>query len=75
MNKFLKLTSVIINVKHIHKILIAPNKYYIHIVGNNISGFVFFSLGSISSTADIITVCADKMPQDYKNVSEWIDKN
>jgi hypothetical protein len=43
-------------------------------MGNNISGFVFFSLGSISSTADIITVCADKMPQDYKNVSEWIDK-
>ena len=53
MSKFIKLTNFLLNTNDIHKIVIQPNKYYIHIVSKNIDGFNWgisgFGLGKISS--------------------------
>jgi len=79
MSKFLKLTNIIFNTNDIHKIVIIPNKFYIHIVNKQIRGFntIFGVVGSgfISSHTDIIEVCKDKHITDYKIVSNWISKN
>ena len=79
MSKFLKLTTILFNTNDIHKIIISPNKYYIHIANKQIRGFnaTFGIVGSgyISSHTDIIEVCKDKHITDYKIVSNWISKN
>ena len=78
MSKFLKLTNFIINTNDIHRIVIHPNKYLIHIVGKKIDGFSWgiggFGLGNISSYTSEIEVCETKYPSDYKIVTNWIDK-
>ena len=79
MSKFIKLTNFVLNTNDIHKIVIKPNKYYIHIVAKNIAGFNFtigsFGVGNISSYTDEIEVCETKHSIDYKIVSDWILKN
>ena len=78
MTKFLKLTNYIFNTNIIHKIVIYPNKYIIHIATNQISGFNWgisgFGLGNISSDAYEVEVCQTAHSTDYKLVSDWIDK-
>ena len=79
MSKFLKLTNFLLNTNDIHKIVIQPNKYYIHIVGKKIDGFTWgvggFGLGNISSYTSEIEVCETNHSIDYKIVTDWIDKN
>jgi hypothetical protein len=79
MSKFIKLTNFLLNTNDIHKIVIQPNKYYIHIVGKNIDGFnwtiAWFGLGNISSYTSEIEVCKTKHLIDYNIVSDWIHKN
>ena len=79
MSKFIKLTNFLLNTNDIHKIVIQPNKYYIHIVGKKIDGFNWgigaFCLGNISSYTSEIEVCETKHLTDYKIVSDWISKN
>jgi len=79
MSKFIKLTNFLINTNDIHKIVIQPNKYYIHIVSKKIDGFNWgvgsFGLGNISSYTSEIEVSETQHPNDYKIVSDWISKN
>jgi hypothetical protein len=79
MSKFIKLTNLVLNTNNIYSIVIKPDKYSIHIVGNHISGFNWNFLGigagSISSFTSEIEVCKNKHSLDYKIVSDWIDKN
>ena len=79
MSKFLKLTSFLLNTNDIHKIVIQPNKYYIHIVSKKIDGFNWgigpFGVGNISSYTYEIEVCETKHSTDYKIVFDWISKN
>ena len=79
MSKFLKLTNFLLNTNDIHKIVIQPNKYYIHIVSKKIDGFNWgiggFGIGSIYSYTSEIEVCETKHSTDYKIVTDWIDKN
>ena len=79
MTKFLKLTYFLINTNDIHKILIQPNKYCIHIVSKKMDGFTSgfggFGIGYISSHSSEIEVCETKHSTDYKIVTDWIDKN
>jgi hypothetical protein len=79
MSKFLKLTNFLINTSDIHKIVIQPNKYYIHIVGKKYDGFSWstslFGFGSISSYTNTIEVCETNHLTDYKIVTDWINKN
>ena len=78
MSKFIKLTNFLLNTNDIHKIVIQPNKYYIHGVGKKIDGFSWgigwFGLGNISSYTFEIEVCETKHSIDYKKVSDWISK-
>jgi hypothetical protein len=77
MSKFLKLTNFLINTNDIHKIVIQPNKYCIHIVSKKMDGFAWgiggFGLGNISSYTSEIEVCETKHSSDYKKISDWID--
>lgn len=78
MSKFIKLSHIILNTKHIHSIDVKPNKYYIRIMTNKFYGSNFsiagFGMGSITSHNSEIEVCAYKHPDDHKIVSDWIDK-
>ena len=79
MSKFLKLTNLILNTNDIHRIVIHPNKYLIHVVGKKMDGFNWgisgFGLGNISSYNEEIEVCETNHSIDYKILSDWIDKN
>ena len=79
MSKFIRLTNFVLNTNDIHKIVIQPNKYYIHIVSKKIDGFNWgigaFGLGNISSYTSEVEVCETKHSIDYKIVSDWISKN
>jgi hypothetical protein len=79
MSKFLRLTNFLFNTNDIHKIVIKPNKYYIHIVSKNIYGFYwgigYFGLGNISSCTSEIEVCETNHSTDYKIVTDWIQTN
>jgi hypothetical protein len=78
MSNSIKLTKVILNANDIHKIVIQPNKYYIHIVSKKMDGFYWgiggFGLGNISSYTYEVEVCETNDPIDYKIVTDWIDK-
>ena len=78
MSKFIKFTNAIFNTNDIHKIVITPNKYIIHIVSKKLDGFQWtigsFGIGNISSYIYEIEVCEIKHPTDYKIVLDWIDK-
>lgn len=79
MSKFIKFTNFLLNTNDIHKIVIQPKKYYIHIVGKKIDGFNWgigsFVLGNISSYTTEIEVCETNHSTDYKILTDWIDKN
>ena len=79
MSKFLKLTNFLINTNDIHKIVIQPNKYCIHIVSKKLDGFNWgiggFGIGYIYSYTSEVEVCETKHSTDYKIVTDWIDKN
>ena len=79
MSKFMKLTNFLLNTNDIHRIVIHPNKYYIHVAGKKIEGFNWgigvFGLGNITSYNSEIEVCETKHATDYKIVTDWIDKN
>jgi hypothetical protein len=78
MARFLKLTNFILNANDIKKIAIEPNKYYIHLAYKNFNGNLWsvgaFGFGAISSYTDVIEVCGTNHSDDYKLVSEWINK-
>jgi hypothetical protein len=79
MSKFIKLTNFLLNTNDIHKIVIKPNKYFIHVVTKKLDGFSWsigaFGIGNISSDIFEIEVCETKHSTDYKIVSDWINKN
>jgi hypothetical protein len=79
MSKFIKFTNFLLHTNDIHKIVILPNKYRIHIISKHISGFYWgisiFGFGSISSYISEIEVCGTNHSTDYKILSDWIDKN
>ena len=79
MSKFIKLTNYLINTNDIHRIIIQPNKYLIHVISKQRDGFSWgiggFGLGNISTWNYEIVVCKTDHSIDYKIVSDWIDKN
>ena len=75
MTRFLKLTKSIINANQIRIIdFNKPNKYDIHLVAKEFRGFLILGTGNIESFEPYITVCQEKNSEDYKIVSEWIEK-
>lgn len=77
MSHFIKLTKTIINIYHIQTIIKEPNKYYINLVSNNISGISVSlfgnGIGTIDSDNNKMEVCENKHKEDYKILKDWID--
>ena len=72
--RFIKLTSMIINTNFITHIVTKPNKYHVYVINSNISGFLMFGSGGMTMAGDEIEICANKFPDDYKRVTEWITR-
>jgi hypothetical protein len=66
-----------LNTSDIHKIVINPNKYDIHVVTRQITGNSWnisaFGLGNIYSNNYEIEICKTNDPTDYKIITDWID--
>ena len=72
MNRFLKLTSCVINTSHIVTITPHLHKYYIHMNPPTINGFMLFSFGTIDTNETIIKICEKENKIDYDNITEFI---
>ena len=75
---FLKLTTMIINTHHIRKIIIQPNKYYIHMMN---PGTLIVGRGSflsdteeIESDTEEIEVSREAHRVDYYRMVNFIEK-
>ncbi len=66
------------NTNDISRISIKPNKYCIHFESKQFDGLVLsiasIGWGHISSHTSEIEICKTAHPDDYKTVSDWIDK-
>lgn len=72
MNHFIKLSGRVINKIHIVEIVQYPNHYSIIMSNNGGNGFMFFSVGQISSNFNMIDVCEKKNKQDYDTITKFI---
>lgn len=76
MSRFLRLTHCMINVSNIRYILLdKPKVYNIKLTTHNFNGYFIMGTGSINADTLEVTVCEKENPEDYKTVTEWIDKN
>jgi len=81
MNNFIKLSSRVINKLHIieilHKpsidIMQTPNKYYMYMSNNIITGFSFNTTGSgVSASTNVIMICEKYDKEDYDTITNFI---
>jgi len=76
MSRFLKLTHCMINVSNIRFILLdKPKVYKIKLTTHYFNGYFIMGTGWINADNLEVTVCEKENPEDYKTVTEWIDKN
>ena len=74
MNKFLKLSNLIINTSKIIYIDILPSKYMLRLSCQKINGDYFLGQGRIDTMHKDIIVCSNDDPQDYEIVKKWIEQ-
>ena len=78
---FIRLSDRIINANMIKTISITPNQYYIEMIssgGGGSSGFFLGGSGWLTSNnnnCSEINIFKEKSPEDYKYLSDWIEKN
>jgi hypothetical protein len=72
MEKFINLTSRVINTSHIVEIIKKPNNYELHMTNNIIGGFLIFSSGALHTEQNIIKICGTKDIQDYETITNFI---
>lgn len=76
MTKFLKLTSLLINLADVCFIQKTDAKKYIIVMRTqSFSGFVLFGSGNFNSTNREITVCAKENTDCYKLMDKWYNEN
>jgi hypothetical protein len=77
MTRFLKLTSIIFNTNHIHRVTILPNQYEIHMMTYTSSATIFgvagTGFGGKSDGVEKYIVSSNDHPTDYKKVSDWLE--
>jgi hypothetical protein len=69
--KFIKLSSVVLNTRFIHKILIKPESYEIHMESLEKMGTIFVGSGGFTFKPDIWKISKGS---DYDIVTHWINK-
>jgi hypothetical protein len=69
---FLKLSNMIINTRHIRKILIQPNKFYIYTTKNGANGFMIMGNGGMITHDDFYEICRETSREDFFKVSSFI---
>ena len=74
MSKFIKLSSLILNIAHINKIEIKKDLYRISLLTNSSSGFYIICTGFMHPLTFEYDICAQKHPIDYKIMSDYINK-
>jgi hypothetical protein len=72
MSRFLKLTNYIFNTNDLHKIVIHPDKYRIHIINKKMEVFFILGTGAIQSDSFEFDVCKTTHSTDYDLVTDWI---
>ena len=78
MSKFLRLSHNLINTRHITMINMYQGTYHINIgksVENSIQGFIIYGTGFFSRDNTNIIIKEKEHPEDYKIVTDWINKN
>jgi hypothetical protein len=74
MNKFIKLTNIVINSSHITKINIKDNKYFIEFNKYDFDGFIILTYGQIKTENYILEICKKNNINDFLTISSWIEK-
>lgn len=74
---FIRLSNKIININMIKTIYIGPDQYNIEMISNSGSnGFLLCGTGFITSdNIGQINIFKEKSPEDYKYLTDWIEKN
>lgn len=73
MNNFIKLSSRVINKLHIIEIIKQPNKYWISMTNNYISGIMVFGWGNLSSSSNsFIQICEKNNKEDYDTITDFL---
>ena len=74
MSNFINFSSVIINTSKIKAIEMTNNKYIITLSTNTLDGFMLFTSGYFKSINDKVEICKTQHPEDYKILTDWINK-
>ena len=74
MSNFIKFSSVILNTSKIKAIEMNNNKYIITLTTNTLDGFMLFTSGYFKSINDQVEICKQQHPEDYKILTDWINK-
>ena len=74
MPNFINFSSVIINTSKIKAIEMTNNKYIITLSTNTLDGFMLFTSGYFKSINDKVEICKTQHPEDYKILTDWINK-
>lgn len=73
MNRFIKLTNMVINTNAISCISLTENAFYISLVSSNFSGMIIAASGHVSSDKEIIKVSNSNNSKDYQIIKTWVD--
>ena len=73
MSRFIKFTSTLINTRYIRKISLDNEMYKLH-YHDGFFGVYILTLGMIDTCSKEITICKTNDPDDYKIMTEWIEK-
>ena len=74
MTNFIKFSSILINTSKIKAIEMTNNKYIITLSTNILDGFMLFTSGYFKSINDKVEICEKQHPEDYKILTDWINK-
>lgn len=76
MNKFIRLSTRIVNPRHIEQIVLSADKYMIYMSNRDIDGFFIFGSGGVNTTdGNYIKVCKKTSPVDYDIIGKLIKEN
>ena len=73
MSKFLNFSKLVINTKHITYVSKEINAYRIKFIDHEISGYLIFGGGGVSSYNRDFTICKNTDPNDYAIMEKWLN--